>query len=257
MPLTISHPAIVLPAKYLPEKWISWTGLIVGSMTPDFEYFLRMKVESVYSHTWMGTLWFDLPLGLLLTFVYHYIVRDSLICNSPRFIKKRLTIYIDFSWWNYFKRNILVVLICLYVGIGSHLFWDGFTHPHGDFVKIIPFLRESTDMFGFRVKYYRILQNISSVVGGLIVFIAFMKIPRAQEFVKMRNPVFYWFIVIGTGIVAANIRILLGVPYTDYYTVAVSALSGWIAGTIMAPFFLEKRIVKRVVVNPDSSLRSK
>ena len=54
MPFTFSHPAIVLPLKYLPKKWFSFTGLIIGSMTPDFEYFLRMKVKSDYSHTLNG-----------------------------------------------------------------------------------------------------------------------------------------------------------------------------------------------------------
>lgn len=244
MPFTFSHPAIVLPAKYLPEKWVSMTGLIVGSMTPDFEYFLRMRVESVYSHTWVGMFWFDLPLALILTFVYHYIVRNSFICNAPGFIKKRLAPYLDFSWWDYFKHNFFIVIICILVGVASHLLWDGFTHPHGMFVNMIPSLKETTDIFGNHVRYYRILQNISSVVGGIIVFYAVMRIPKAADYPKSRNPVFYWFIVIGTGLVAPNIRILLGVRYTEYGTVGVSVISGLIAGAIMAPLFLEKRIVK-------------
>src|ERR1700679_1542072 len=133
MPLTFSHPAIILPAKYLPEKWVSMTGLIIGSITPDFEYFMRMKVESIYSHTWLGMFWFDLPLAFILTFIYHYIIRNSFISNSPRFLKKRLSRYMDFSWINYFKHHFLQVIICLLIGIASHIFWDGFTHPHGDF----------------------------------------------------------------------------------------------------------------------------
>ncbi len=245
MPLTFSHPAIVLPAKYLPERWVSMTGLIVGSVTPDFEYFLRMRIESEYSHTWAGMFWFDLPLAFILTFVYHYIVRDSLICNSPGFFKKRLAPYIDFNWWDYLKHNFLVVIICLLIGIASHLLWDGFTHPHGMFVKMIPVLKESTYLFEFHVKYYRILQNISSLIGGLVCFFAVMAMPKSPDYPKSRNPVFYWFIIIGTGLVAANIRMLAGVPFSDYYTLAVSGLSGMIAGSIIAPLFLEKRVIKR------------
>lgn len=51
MPFTFSHPSIVLPLTYLPKKWISLTGIVIGSLTPDFEYFLRMKIQSTYSHT--------------------------------------------------------------------------------------------------------------------------------------------------------------------------------------------------------------
>jgi len=43
MPFTFSHPAIVLPLATLRRQWISATGLIIGSITPDFEYFIRMK----------------------------------------------------------------------------------------------------------------------------------------------------------------------------------------------------------------------
>src|SRR5665647_2066569 len=71
MPFTFSHPAIVLPATYLPKKWHSLSALIMGSMTPDFEYFIRMKDASKYGHTWTGVFWFDIPMGLLLIFLFH------------------------------------------------------------------------------------------------------------------------------------------------------------------------------------------
>ncbi|MEB0248571.1 DUF4184 family protein, partial [Mucilaginibacter sp. 5B2] len=61
MPFTISHPAVILPLNYLPKRFISLTALVVGSLTPDFEYFIRMKVQSDYSHTLPGLFWFDLP----------------------------------------------------------------------------------------------------------------------------------------------------------------------------------------------------
>ena len=57
MPFTFSHPALILPLKYFPNKWFSLTGLVIGSLTPDFEYFLRMRIKSVYSHTLEGIFW--------------------------------------------------------------------------------------------------------------------------------------------------------------------------------------------------------
>jgi hypothetical protein len=241
MPLTFSHPALVLPAKYLPERWVSMTGLIVGSVTPDFEYFMRMRVESIYSHTWAGMFWFDLPLSFLLTFIYHSIVRNSFISNSPLFLKRRLSPYMDFDWIKYLRHNFFKVIICLLVGIATHIFWDAFTHPHGDFVKMIPYLKETATIDGVHLPYYRILQYISTIVGGIIVFYAIMKMPQAAEYAKSNHPVYYWFIVIGTGIVAANIRLLAGVHYTEYFTVATSAATGFIAGAIIAPLFLDRR----------------
>ena len=93
MPFTFSHPAIVLPLTYFPKKWFSLTGLVIGSLTPDFEYFLRMRIKSNYSHTIDGLFWFDLPLGLLLAFIFHDIVRNSLFDNLPTFFKSRFSAF--------------------------------------------------------------------------------------------------------------------------------------------------------------------
>lgn len=104
MPFTFSHPAIVLPLTYLPKKWFSLTGLIIGSITPDFEYFIRMKVQRDYSHTLSGLFWFNLPLGILLAFIFHGIVRNSLIENLPLFLKSRFSNFTRFNWLNFFKK---------------------------------------------------------------------------------------------------------------------------------------------------------
>ncbi len=240
MPLTFSHPALVLPAKYLPKRWVSLTGLVVGSVTPDFEYFIRMKVESTYSHTWLGMLWFDFPLALLLSFIYHSIVRNSFICHLPVFMRKRLSRFLNFNWTDYFKHHFFTVCICLLVGIASHIFWDSFTHPRGDFVKLIPALKENSSLFGFHFINFNLLQNISTIVGGLVVFYAIMQIPPEVNYATSPNPVYYWIIVIGTGIVAANLRVLMGIHYWEYLNVITSFATGLMAGSIIAPLFLER-----------------
>jgi len=89
MPFTFSHPAIVLSLSYLPKRWVSMVGLIIGSMVPDFEYFMRMKVKSIYSHTWPGLFWFDLPLGLILMFIYQILVKDNEMMISNTFFSTK------------------------------------------------------------------------------------------------------------------------------------------------------------------------
>src|ERR1700693_4633907 len=122
MPFTFSHPAIVLPLT-LKKIRLSATGLIIGSMTPDFEYFIRMRNVSKYSHTYAGLFWFDLPLALLLCFIYHTIVRNSLFDNLPIFLKERFIIYKNFQWENYFQKNWKVVCISILIGAASHIVW--------------------------------------------------------------------------------------------------------------------------------------
>ena len=127
MPFTLSHPAIVLPLA-LKKLRLSATGLIIGSLTPDFEYFIRMKDWSRYSHTWPGLFWFDLPLGVLLCFIYHLVVRNSFFDNLPPFLRKRVVVYKKFNWIEYFLKNWLIV--CISVLIGRRIAYImGCVHP--------------------------------------------------------------------------------------------------------------------------------
>jgi hypothetical protein len=172
MPFTFSHPAIILPLTSSKRAWLSATGLIIGSMTPDFEYFIRMKVQSDFSHTLPGLLWFDLPLGLVLTFIYHSIVRNSLIDNSPTFLRKRLSEYKTFDWTKYFTNRWLIVGISILIGSASHLLWDSFTHEHGFFVERFSIFKLPVDLGILTVPFFKVVQHLSSLIGGLIIVFA-------------------------------------------------------------------------------------
>ncbi len=240
MPLTFSHPAIILPAKYLPEKWVSMTALIVGSVTPDFEYFIRLREESFYTHTLAGMVCLDLPVALLLTFIYHYIVRNLFICNIPGFFRKRFSPYMNFNWWQYFKQHFWVVMICLLVGISSHLFWDSFTHPDGYFVREIPVLRQSTYIMGNRMLYARVVQTISTIVGAAVILFAIMQMPASNKSVAPNSPIDYWLIIIGAGVAVSCIRVASYTYGLWVEATAIPFLSGIIAGSIIAPLFIPK-----------------
>jgi len=191
MPFTFSHPAIILPLRYLPKSWFSLTALIIGSLTPDFEYFIRMKVKSDYSHTLSGIFWFDLPLALLLTFIFHNIVRNHLFLNLPLLIKSRILIFTDFNWNIYFKNNWIIVLISLLIGIISHIFWDSFTHNHGYFVNQIDAFRNTLSIFGTEIPIWKIAQHGSTFIGSIIILIFFLKLPQDFNY-KISVEKLYW-----------------------------------------------------------------
>ena len=107
MPLTFCHPAIVLPLKKLKPNWFSMTRLIIGSMSPDLEYFSRMEILATHSHLFWGVLYFDLPIALIYCFVFHLFVRNILINHLPDFFKERFTQFLNFDWINYFKKKLV------------------------------------------------------------------------------------------------------------------------------------------------------
>lgn len=235
MPFTFSHPAIILPLTYLPRKWFSLTGLVIGSLTPDFEYFLRMRIKSNYSHTIEGLFWFDLPLGLLLAFIFHNIVRDSLFNNLPPFLKSRFSTFKQFDWNRHFKQNWIVVTISIIIGAASHIFWDSFTHDHGYFVQTIPALQNSVDFLGRQIPILKILQHSSTLLGGLVIAFAIYKLPTnktEKENINLK----YWTILAGLTLTIIAVRLLSGLDPKQYGNVIVTGISAGLLSLTITPW---------------------
>ena len=239
MPFTFSHPAIVLPLTFLPRQWFSMTGLVIGSLTPDFEYFLRMRIKSNYSHTIDGLFWFDLPLGLILVFMFHNIVRDRLFDNLPTFLKSRFSTFKRFDWNEHFKRNWFVVLISILIGAASHIFWDSFTHDHGYFVQTIPTLQNSVHFLGRQIPILKILQHSSTLLGGLVIAFVIYKLPTNKSENEKIN-LKYWVILAGLTLTIIAVRLLSGLELKQYGNVIVTAISAGLISLTITPLLIKK-----------------
>lgn len=239
MPFTFSHPAIVLPLTYLSNKWVSLTGLVIGSLTPDFEYFIRMRIKSNFSHTIDGLFWFDLPLGILLAFIFHYIVRDTFINNLPTILKSRFSVFKSFDWNKYFKRNWLVVIFSILIGAASHIFWDSFTHDHGYFVQNIPELQHSIGLFGRQIPVLKILQHSSSLLGGLLIASAIYKLPT-NKVEKENLSIKYWVITAGLTLTVIVIKISSRLELKQYGNVIVTAISAGMLSLVLTSLIMNK-----------------
>jgi len=240
MPFTFSHPAIVLPLTYLPKRWISLTGLVIGSLTPDFEYFLRMKVQSNYSHTLNGLFWFDIPLGLLLAFIFHNFVRESLIDNLPTILKSRLSSFRQFNWNKHFKKNWFVIIISFLIGVTSHLFWDNFTHIHGYFVEIIPILTSKIEILGSQMPIFKILQHLSTLLGGIIISSALFKLPVEKNVTGQFN-LKYWSILAGLTLTIILLRFSIGINHKAYGQLIVTGISAILISLILTPWIVKNK----------------
>lgn len=239
MPFTFSHPAIVLPLTCLPKKYFSLTGLVIGSITPDFEYFLRMQIKSNYSHTIEGLFWFNLPIGLLLAYVFHIVVRDSLIDNLPSSMQSRFSVFKQFDWNRQFKTKWQVILNSILIGAASHLLWDNFTHSGGYFVRKISVLSNAIDIFGSQIPIFRILQHLSTLLGGLIILYVIYKLP-AEKNADSTMELKYWGILTGLTLLIISLRFLSGLETDQYGNIIVSTISAMLLGLAFTPLILRK-----------------
>jgi hypothetical protein len=236
MPFTFSHPAIVLPFTFLHSRYYSLTGLVIGSMAPDFEYFIRLRAGSDFSHTIVGIFWFNLPIGILLAFIFHNIVRNPLIDHLPHIFRSRFYVFREFEWNVYFRKNFLIVSISIIIGAASHIFWDSFTHYHGYFVEKIPELQG--DIYGFPI--YRLIQHFSTVIGAIVILYAINKMPKAQLTFKPVN-LSYWIFIFSISLITAYLRKLSGISILAYSHLIISAISGFLIGLIFFSWIRTRR----------------
>ncbi len=189
MPFTASHTAIILPL--LKRRIFSVSGLIMGSMVPDFEFFIRLEAHVVHGHSFWPMFWLNIPTALFCITLYHLVVRNQLILNLPLYFQKRFQPFLNFDWISYVRTNYIKVLYSILVGNISHLLWDSFTHYDGFAVTKIAFLNTEY----WQIPMYLILQYGFSVLGALAILNFISKMPsytlKGQFF---SGKVFwYWF----------------------------------------------------------------
>lgn len=192
-------------------------------MAPDFEYFIRMKLEGRFSHTIPGIFLFDLPVGLFALAIFHGFVKQPLINNLPMYFNTRLQPLMNFNFFDYFGKCFIPLVICLLIGTASHIVWDGFTHYDGFFADHLSTLSKPIGINGFlELPLYRVLQHVSTAIGALIIFYAFHKMPQHQQthIIDLK----FWTILTFFFIAAFILRASFGLEYYgDTITVMISS----------------------------------
>ena len=241
MPFTFSHPTIVLPLTKYSGKYLSLTGLIIGSMMPDFEYFIRMKVQSNFSHTIFGLFYFDLPFGILIAFVFHNLIRDSLFNNLPMLFKCRVEVFKSFNWNEYFKQHYFIVIISVLVGATTHLLWDSFTHINGYFVKSILVLQGTFKIAGHEITIYKLLQHLSTLFGGLFIIWAFFRL-QTKALIEQTMNTKYWETALLIFVVIVGLRLSLGIDKNYLGQLIVTCVSASLVALTLSPILSNTQI---------------
>ncbi len=175
MPFTLAHPAAAVPLR----RWLRGPGalsaLVIGSLTPDFAYFVPWTVNVMEArggtHSLAGLFWFCLPVGLLAYVLFHMVVKQPAAQLLPAPIARRVGPLVErdpslprASFW--------AVSLWIVAGAVTHPVWDAFTHFGGIAMDLFPFLNaEVAQVFGQPVRVYNVLQHTSTVVGlGLLAW---------------------------------------------------------------------------------------
>jgi hypothetical protein len=143
MPFPLAHPAGVLPFRRLCPRYLSFSALIIGSLSPDLGYFSGPFRLGDFSHRFLvGSFAFCLPAGLLL-FLAFYLVRSRVVGILPAGCRQVL---LPLS-----QQRIgspLQIVFSLLLGAWTHLLFDSMTHLDGWLVQRFPILQNFAPIVG-------------------------------------------------------------------------------------------------------------
>lgn len=168
MPFTFSHPAAILPLKRFFTQPLGFTALLLGSISPDFGYYIRDFKMATQAHTIIGGMTICLPITVLLLAIYSLLARPIFfILPAP---------HRQYCWVSHNSgflpkiKDIPFLTAAILLGSWSHILWDGFTHKNGLFVQDIPFLQQDLLAIGTdKIYLYWVLQQLSTLIGGVIL----------------------------------------------------------------------------------------
>jgi hypothetical protein len=173
MPGTLSHPAAVLPFRRFCPQHLDFPALVIGSMTPDFGYYIHRFDVASFAHTVAGSFVVCLPSGIFLLLIF-YLVRKP-VCFILPMPHREALLPLCSAVPRLGLRRLAMILLSLLLGAWSHILWDSFTHQTGWFVQRISWLHEPLLTVGstpFRGHY--LLQQFSTIAGAAILLVAYL-----------------------------------------------------------------------------------
>ncbi|WP_265333522.1 DUF4184 family protein [Paenibacillus guangzhouensis] len=228
------------PLKSIKPKYFSLTGLILGSMAPDFEYFIMLEPYSWIGHSMAGLFFEALPLCTLLALIFHYIVKDVLAIHLPAIWQLDQRAYQIRGAWNLRgPRAWLIFLGSVALGFATHVLIDAFTHVSGYFVVRYAILREAVV---WNIPVYKILQHSLSLLGLIVIgYVILTNLFRSNPnnspvapCATKKQKLQYWSIVIAIALAVTCIKLLLTSSQNQLGILVVAPVSGAVVGIIVA-----------------------
>lgn len=171
MPWTFAHPAAAVLVRRFGGASLPLSGLAMGSLSPDFGYYIGAFGVATHAHTLRGTLEVCVPSACVLLLILLRL-RGLLVAPLPQPHRRAIECLSSPSLLS--TANIARMLVALWVGAMTHLAWDSFTHASGAMVSVIAPLRQVLfEISGRAFATYTILQHVGTLFGIVVIGTAY------------------------------------------------------------------------------------
>ncbi len=216
MPFTLAHPAAALPLRRFN---LVWSAFVVGSMAPDFPYFVGNTDYRSLGHQFPAVVEFTLPASIFALWLFHIAIKRPAVTLLPCGMQQRLHGQLgNFKFGG--PARFAAILFSLVLGIATHLIWDAFTHPFSWPWQRWVWMQRWVKVPGMRpIPTYEILQYGSTVIGlaalGIWVLLWYRRTaPTPIAAANAREGPWIALTMVAAGTVAGLIRawLTIGMP---------------------------------------------
>jgi hypothetical protein len=177
VPFTISHAAAALPLRNLGRFRLPLSALMIGSMSPDYAYFLPGELDRVETHSLAGLFYFCWPASIALWLLFVRVLEQPTLALLPENWRSRF----PSSSTQISLRLLAIASVAVILGAITHVVWDSFTHRGTVVVKAIPPLHAvAFYLDGWRIRWFLVLQLASSVAGILLLALWAWRLPPGR-----------------------------------------------------------------------------
>jgi hypothetical protein len=223
MPFTLAHPAAVLPLRRWPR--LDFTALVIGSMTPDFGYYLLQPGLRLETHSLAGSLETCLPIGLLLTLLFG-LMKEPLCRALPQPHRGALLpLATRRPAWT--PAALLGTALAVLLGIWTHLLSDAFTHRTYWGPQHIDCLRWK--VFSAASKNF-LVSDCLQWLSSLRAYGAWLKRQPVATVASARGERRRWLWLLGLAAAAT----LASLPFAATTTDGIAGYEGWRAWAFQA-----------------------
>ena len=175
MPFTPTHIAAAVPIACLWRQTGIFTGLVIGSMSPDWALYLPIgrayDVKTIFSIGFV----YSVFAGFVMTIVFIGCLRKPLFELLSVGLRRRLSKYCR-SRFRANPKFLLSLLLAVFLGATTHVVWDSLTHDGTFAMTLFPGLREGWSITAsVQLPGYSVLQHGSTLLFGPILLVAFVR----------------------------------------------------------------------------------
>jgi hypothetical protein len=164
MPLTwFAHQAPVIGLKLARPRWFDATALCVGSMMPDLMYSFSSYVD-IDTHRWPPAFTYGVPLSVVMATVIRFVVAPVAASQVPDLGTFRMH---SFAVLSRRRPALWLTIVCAFLGIGSHIVVDWFTHPGRPGTRWLGYDDVVIHMAGRSESLAGVLQLVGHTFGSL------------------------------------------------------------------------------------------